>query len=579
MPPQLSVLIPARNEMFLQRTVEDVLEHSDPKLTEVIVVLDGAWPEHGLPPHERVTVIYRPKSIGQRAATNEAARVSRAEFVMKLDAHCSLDDGFDRKLLRRAATVPDDVLLVPRQYNLHAFDWVCVSPAGHRRYQGQSGECRECGAETTREIVWKPRRSRLTTSWRFDSDLHFQYWGEYARRCKGDLTETMSLLGACWFVSRARFWEIDGLDEGHGSWGQMGTELACKSWLSGGRVLVDHRTWFAHMFRTQGGDFGFPYSLQKRHTDAARAYSHKLWDGKGTWLGAKRPLSWMIEHFAPVPDWGEKPSSDRVGLALPKPLALPTLGGGEAKLEAGPTTATAKPITKGVVYYSDCRGDETILNAARAQLAKSVNGHQIVTSCLDVVPFGTTRIVHAKLDRGKLTMFRQILAGLELCEADVVFLAEHDVLYHPSHFDFVPSDPAKIHYNENVWKVDAKTGHALHYLCRQTSGLCAYRDVLLKHYRKRVEIVEKIGFSRNMGYEPGTHHRKGAVDNLDSEAWMSPFPNVDIRHGFNLTASRWKKEQFRDQRYTKGWTEADEVPGWGKTKGRFDEWLKEVRSF
>jgi len=559
---ELSVLIPARNEMFLQRTVEDVLEHSDPKLTEVIVVLDGAWPEHGLPPHERVTVIYRPKSIGQRAATNEAARVSRAKYIMKLDAHCSLDDGFDRKLLRRAATLPDDVLLVPRQYNLHAFDWVCVSPAGHRRYQGQSGECRECGAETTREIVWKPRRSRLTTSWRFDSDLHFQYWGEYARRVKGDLTETMSLLGACWFVSRARFWEIDGLDEGHGSWGQMGTELACKSWLSGGRVLVDHRTWFAHMFRTQGGDFGFPYSLQKRHTDAARAYSHKLWDGKGTWPGAKRPLSWMIEHFAPVPDW--------------KGGAASGPGNGSCATEPVVKAPAAGSLTKGIVYYSDCRGDETILNAARAQLAKSVNGHQIVSSCLGDVPLGSVRINFAKHERGYLTMFRQILAGLRVLEADVVFLCEHDVLYPPEHFDFVPSDPDVIFYNEHVWKVDVATGRALHYRCRQTSGLCAYRDTLLEHYERRVALVQAHGFSRRMGFEPGTHGRAERIDDLKSEAWWSERPLVDIRHGHNLTPSRWRQDQFRNTRSCRGWTEADEVPGWGRTKGRFDEWLREA---
>ena len=36
----LSVLIPARNEMFLQRTVDDVLKYKQAD-TEIIVVLDG----------------------------------------------------------------------------------------------------------------------------------------------------------------------------------------------------------------------------------------------------------------------------------------------------------------------------------------------------------------------------------------------------------------------------------------------------------------------------------------------------------------------------------------------------------
>ena len=94
----LSVLIPARNEMWLRRTVEDVLSNIRGN-TEVIVVLDGAWAEPQLVPHERVTVIHRPESIGQRAATNEAARVSTAKYVMKLDAHCMVGEGFDVKLL------------------------------------------------------------------------------------------------------------------------------------------------------------------------------------------------------------------------------------------------------------------------------------------------------------------------------------------------------------------------------------------------------------------------------------------------------------------------------------------------
>ena len=95
---ELSVLIPARNEMFLQRTIEDVLANSGEQ-TEVIVVLDGYWPEEGIPQHPRVSVIHHEESIGQRAATNEAARVSRSKYIMKLDAHCAMGEGFDQVLI------------------------------------------------------------------------------------------------------------------------------------------------------------------------------------------------------------------------------------------------------------------------------------------------------------------------------------------------------------------------------------------------------------------------------------------------------------------------------------------------
>ena len=68
-------------------------------------------------------------------------------------------------------------------------------------------------------------------------------------------------------------------------------------------------------------------------------------------------------------------------------------------------------------------------------------------------------------------MFKQILVALEASESDIVYFCEADVLYHPSHFDFTPSKKDVFYYNENVWKLDAKTGHALHYECRQVSGI------------------------------------------------------------------------------------------------------------
>jgi len=228
-----------------------------------------------------------------------------------------------------------------------------------------------------------------------------------------------------------------------------------------------------------------------------------------------------------------------------------------------------------MVYYSDCRGDTDILEAAKRQLLRSVNGHSIVSVTLAPLDFG--RNITLPLERGYLTMFKQILAGLEASDADVVFLTEHDCLYSPSHFDFVPPRADTYYYNVNVWKVCAISGHALHYITKQTSGLCAYRSLLVGHYRERVRRVEEAGgYDRHMGFEPGCHALPRGVDNHPAEEWRSAVPNVDIRHQFNLTRNRWRQEQFRDKNSCLGWTEAEEVPGWGRTKGRFSEWLREA---
>jgi len=297
----LSVIIPARNEMFLNRTVQSVLEAIRGN-TEIIVVCDGNWPAEPIPDHPLVTMVHFTDPIGQRAATNIGASVSRAKFIMKLDAHCSIAEGFDEIL---TAECDHDHTVVPRLYNLHAFDWICS--CGNRQYQGPTPTvCQKCNQEGsfTREIIWKPRLNRRSDYMRFDSDLHFQYWRDYEKRTKSknDLSPVLGNLGACWMMHRARFWELQGLDESHGSWGQMGTEISCKTWLSGGQQLVNKKTWYSHLFRTQGGDFGFPYPIDANQVQTARKHSRDLWL-RGMWTKAHRPLRWLIEKFAPVPGW------------------------------------------------------------------------------------------------------------------------------------------------------------------------------------------------------------------------------------------------------------------------------------
>ena len=53
----VSVIIPARNEEFLQQTIDDVLSNIRAD-SEVIAILDGYWPEVGIPQHERLTIMH-----------------------------------------------------------------------------------------------------------------------------------------------------------------------------------------------------------------------------------------------------------------------------------------------------------------------------------------------------------------------------------------------------------------------------------------------------------------------------------------------------------------------------------------
>lgn len=316
--PDLSVLIAARNEIWVARTIEDVLRNSRAD-TEIIVVLDGAWADPQIPDHPRVRVVFEPVSIGQRAAVNLAAKISTARYLMKLDAHCAVAEGFDETLIKSGEELGHVVTQIPTMYNLHCFDRICKA-CGHRMYQGPNEDpCEKCQqhAGFEKDIVWKPRLNRRSDFMRFDHELHFQYWSAFKRRpeAQGEICDLMSSVGACFFMRRKRFWELDGMDEQHGSWGAFGVEVACKSWLSGGRHVVCKKTWFAHMFRTQGKSFGFPYAISNAQQERAREHSRKLWL-ENTFRKQTRPLSWLIEKFSPVPDWSDPIGAEALALVM-----------------------------------------------------------------------------------------------------------------------------------------------------------------------------------------------------------------------------------------------------------------------
>lgn len=299
--PKLSIIIPARNEEYLHMTVEDVLRNMRDD-TEIIAVLDGAWANPPLQQHPRLHVLYYPYSIGQRAAINAGVRFSRAQFVMKLDAHCAVAEGFDTTLMEWCEP---SWTVVPVMRNLHVFDWVC-DWCGYILYQGRAPkQCEKCDATSFhKETRWFAKPSPQSKSYCFDSEPHFQYFRDWNKRKEGqgDLTETMSLQGSCFMMHRTRYWEIEPCDESFGSWGSQGIEVAAKSWLSGGQVLCNGHTWYAHLFRTQGGDFGFPYPLSGNQVEHAKQCARTMFFD-GQWQGMKRPLSWLVEKFAPVPGW------------------------------------------------------------------------------------------------------------------------------------------------------------------------------------------------------------------------------------------------------------------------------------
>lgn len=554
--PNLSVLIPARNEEWLVRTVEDVLANAVLPI-EVIVVLDGQPANNPALRHPNVTVVELGRSIGQRAATNLAASVARGDFVLKVDGHSAFSCGFDRALTTAASDGKTTATAILRV--LDPYHWVCGACGEHWLRPSTKDvelpkECPACKSPNWHRIDWwKPRPNYISRGWGFDTTFNFRYWEEQWGRYQSDgHAETMTPWGGCWCMTRDRYWEIGGVEESFGCFGHMNTELGCKSWLSGGRVVTVGSVWCAHLFRTiRGRPYPAP-SITQLHN------SRTMWL-RNLWPEQKHPLSWMIERFAPIP-WWHDPANAGV-------LERVTEAGRKFAVK---TTTKLRRQTSGIVYYTDNTLDATIATACQRNLDRC-RGHMPLV-CVSQKPmrFGDQNIVLSGQTRSYLAIWRAIVAGLEAIDSDVVFLAEHDVLYSPEHFEFRPSVMDAYWYNTSRWCVNATTGELRNYRgMKALSHLCGNRDLLLEHFRARVARSEREGdrWVYAATCEPGVQQPPVGIDDHPVMIWSTEIPNLDIKaHGKNWgqrTAIRWGPEEA--------------ASGWGVTRGRFSVFLSEVK--
>lgn len=81
--------------------------------------------------------------------------------------------------------------------------------------------------------------------------------------------------------------------------------------------MTNKRTWYAHLFRTQGGDFAFPFPLSGVQVQHARDYCTQLFLNN-EWAGQIRPLSWLLEKFKPLPDWHDGKDKGRLEIVMKK---------------------------------------------------------------------------------------------------------------------------------------------------------------------------------------------------------------------------------------------------------------------
>jgi len=228
-------------------------------------------------------------------------------------------------------------------------------------------------------------------------------------------------------------------------------------------------------------------------------------------------------------------------------------------------------LGKGIIYYTDNRIKEPILSINRDTIRES--GLPITSCSLNKpIDFGDNIVV--KGERSYPTMVKQILTALEHSKAKYVFFCEHDVLYHKSHFDFMPATDNVYYYNINNWRWDYPRNRAIQYDgLTSLSMMCCDREIAVNHYRLRTRLIEDQGlnkirsreprWARRFGYEPGTKPtRRGGVSDEKSETWRSEYPNIDIRHKLTFSQPKTRLKDFKH--LPENWKEAtlNEIPYW-----------------
>lgn len=284
----VSVIIPSRNSMFLQRTIDDLFAKAKGDI-EVIVVLDGYWPDPPLINRKNLVIMHHGEvhnNKGMRASINAGVALSKGSHIMKIDEHCILDQDWDSKLL---ADCEDNWIVIPRRYRVDWEKWDILKdgrpPVDYMyiAYPYERPFDRTCGLHGAE---WRrPERNEIL------------------------IDDTMSWQGSCYFMSR-KHWDWMGPmeEEKYGTFTQEAQELGNKTWLGGGRLVVNKKTWYAHYHKgSHGKSYGFSnhqYAIHMANMEKGRLFCIDYWI-YNRWEKRVHDWEWLIQKFWPVPTWPE----------------------------------------------------------------------------------------------------------------------------------------------------------------------------------------------------------------------------------------------------------------------------------
>lgn len=220
---KLSVVIPFYKDPWVHPTIDSLLDNSElGDQLEIIVVLDGCWPEKLIKQDERVRIVHLGKNMGMREAINAGVRVAQGEFILRSDQHCMFGPGYDRILTEDCKP---NWIMTAKRYFLDPVKW----------------EVMEDEPVITEKLVIQNNQKFAGVRWRERDE-------KYKDR---DLIESMAMQGSMWLMPRKWFMDViyPLQTEGYGQMYQDSHEMIFKTWKAGGKLIVSKKTWFAHKHR------------------------------------------------------------------------------------------------------------------------------------------------------------------------------------------------------------------------------------------------------------------------------------------------------------------------------------------
>jgi glycosyltransferase involved in cell wall biosynthesis len=259
--PITTIIIPSKTEVFLKRTIEDVLEKATGNI-EVLPVVDGYWPpENEIVRDPRVRYIHlEPSNKAQkRHGINRAVSECKGDYVMSVDAHVMFAKGFDEQLIKDHNP---NWVQVPRRHRLDAENW-CL--------QTQSDNRPPIDYEY---IMFPPLVTNNNGG--FKAIHGFKWDARTLAEWDIPIADTAEFQGSCWFMTKEWFQRMGFMQiEGYTGWGQESEELVFTTVKIGGRVVTNKNTWYAHLHK--GEKYGRMYWMSRAENRESYKYSYNKW--------------------------------------------------------------------------------------------------------------------------------------------------------------------------------------------------------------------------------------------------------------------------------------------------------------